>query len=191
MGETDGTPVPPPSDPFNFSSKMGGRCSDELHDECKVLGQDTKDPLTNGTNFKTYCPLWDPCYWCAYDHDHLSDPYTITGYQPRFGYTALKNYLQDESHGGFKGMLMRHSDLHVCFQLRAHLSGHTRFTVQFHSVVIVIANAITHEVLVELHNKADFGFASTQQNPAGLMAASKKDLKIRKEQVIRRMFTTR
>eukprot|EP00171_Calliarthron_tuberculosum_P005281 IDg5281t1 len=38
--------------------------------------------------FKTYHPLWDPCFWCAYDHEHGSDAKSLMGYAPKYGYTA-------------------------------------------------------------------------------------------------------
>jgi len=184
IAESDGVASEAPENMLGFDSNnnipnipAGGRCPELLHDVWKIEGHDPDDEQTRGMSFRTYHPLWDPCYFCAYDHEHGSDVVRLMGYHPRFGYAALKNYEQDESHKGFKGHVMRvDDDHHLYYQVHAHLSRKGRFTTRTHTVVIVVANAVTHAIEVELTYKQDYGFASTKRSKMargkGLLAVS-------------------
>lgn len=88
-------------------------------------------------------------------------------------------------------MVFRVHDYFVYFQVHAHISGPGRFTVRHHTVVIVVTNAITNEILVELAYKADYGFASTRAKNKKLIAATSADHALRKLLRKQRMFATR
>lgn len=191
-GEIDGKPVSKPANKLGVDIDSGGMCPDELHDVYKVLGQFKSDPHSRNEYFRTFHPLWDACYWCSFGHEHGSDPISLMGYHPRFGYAALKNYNQDESHHGFKGIVLQEGDFRVYFQVHAHLTRATRFTTRHHTVVLVVTNAYTQELLVELAFKADYGFASTRQNKTGrLIAVTSADEALRHELRKKRRFLTR
>lgn len=65
VAEVDGKPVRQPYNPLGVNIHAGGRCPDDLHNEWKILGRDKDDPHINDIYFKTFHPLWDPCYWCG------------------------------------------------------------------------------------------------------------------------------
>lgn len=79
------------------------------------------------------------------------------GYTPRFEYAAWKNYQQKESHGGFKGYVLRYDDYYLYFNIHSHLSKQTRYETTHHSVVLAITDANTKELLAEVSVKANFG----------------------------------
>lgn len=162
VAEKTGLAAEEPVRPDGISFKAGGRCPDALHEMWRVDGHDMDDPVTSKMSWKTYHPLWDPCYWCAYNHEHGSDPKTLMGYVPKYNYTAWKNYRQDESHGGFKGFVLRSGNYFFYYQIHAHLSKPRRFHARTHTLVIAVTDAKTKELMVELHFKADFGVAATK-----------------------------
>eukprot|EP00171_Calliarthron_tuberculosum_P000119 IDg119t1 len=123
------------------SVRAGERCPSWLHDTWAVDGDET-DPHTAGVRFRTHHPLWDPCFWCAYDHEHGSDASALMGYTPRFGYTALKNGREEESHTGFKGFVLQLRDgLRMYYMVHAKLSEARRFSAQRHTVVVAVTNS--------------------------------------------------
>lgn len=157
IGEADGSAFIPPESPLGVSIPPGGRCPDELHDAWMTPATDAADEFTTGKMFHTFHPLWDPCYWCAYDHEHGSDPKSLMGYSPKYGYTALKNGNEDESHKGFKGIVMDVDDKLVYYGIHAHMSKGHRFGTRHHTKVIAVVDKITKKLEVELSFKADYG----------------------------------
>lgn len=97
--------------------------------------------------FRTWHPLWDPCYFCSYLHEHGSSSPDLMGYQPTYGYTALKNRHQQESHHGFKDAIIETGSDNL------YISVHARH----HTLVIVAVNKKTRQTDAELAYKADFG----------------------------------
>eukprot|EP00171_Calliarthron_tuberculosum_P023621 IDg23621t1 len=163
------------------SVRAGERCPSWLHDTWAVDGDET-DPHTAGVRFRTHHPLWDPCFWCAYDHEHGSDASALMGYTPRFGYTALKNGREDESHTGFKGFVLQLRDgLRMYYMVHAKLSEARRFSAQRHTVVVAVTNSSDkNSLLLELSFKADFGFASARAaHRRGVVALSTHDAALR------------
>jgi hypothetical protein len=103
LAEADGgASVAPESPPGVGTIQAGGRCPQTLHDLWKTPGVDASDPDTVGKVFSTWHPLWDPCYYCAYDHEHGSNAGLLLGVRPAYSLPAWKNNRQDEYHNGFK-----------------------------------------------------------------------------------------
>ncbi len=178
VAEEDGMAVVKATNPINFPNiEAGKHCPPELHDAWYTRG-DSRDPHTPEIGYRTFHPLWDPCYWCSYDHEHGSDPVELMGYTPKFGYTALKNGKvvdgvyrgQDESHNGFKGMVLELEDnLFMYFQVHALLSDARRYHARTHTVVIAVTRKVRNhvDILMELSFKADFGFATVNTKKRG------------------------
>ena len=178
VAEQDGSDVKKAQKPTNFPDIIAGQhCPPELHDLWYTRG-DSRDPHTPQTGYRTFHPLWDPCYWCSYDHEHGSDPVELMGYTPKFGYTALKNgeivdgeYRgQDESHNGFKGMVLElDGNMFMYFQVHVLLSDARRYHARTHTMVIAVTRKVgdSVDILMELSFKADFGFATAKAKQRG------------------------
>jgi hypothetical protein len=103
FAEEDGSAsVAPESPPGVGPIPTGGRCPSALHDMWTTPGNDDSDYDTEGEEFSTWHPMWDPCYYCAYDHEHGSNAGALMGISPAYSLPAWKNYRQDENHNGFK-----------------------------------------------------------------------------------------
>lgn len=190
VAEENGAFVEQAKKPPSFPDiPAGGRCPDELHDTWYTEGDDTDEHTPLG-GYRTYHPLWDPCYWCSYDHEHGSDPKELMDYDPKFGYTALKNGAfedgvykgQDESHNGFKGMVLELEDnKFMYFQVHALLSDLRRYNARTHTMVIVVKEKIGGEFkkLMELSFKADFGFATAKKKGGGNEPITEEDKKMK------------
>jgi len=184
IAESDGSVVLPPERPViegvGIEIEAGGRCPDALHDSWVTLSTDTEDAATNTTYFKTWHPLWDPCYWCAYNHEHGSSAPILMGYRPKYGYTALKNNVQQEAHTGFKDFVLGTPKYHIYVGLHALMSSPERFFTRFHTMVIAVVNKSTKELMLELSFKADFGHREVRlANNTGRMPVSLEDEIIR------------
>lgn len=138
------------------------RCPDALHDRWVTQDPNTADTHTAGIDFQTYHPQWDPCFWCAYDHDHGSNPAQMR-YKPMFGYTALKNYDMDEPNQGFKGYLFHVKKYLIYVNLHSQLSNIRRVHTRFHTMNIVVTErGVSKKILMDLRYKADFGFEAVK-----------------------------
>jgi hypothetical protein len=103
FAEADGSAsVAPESPPGVGPIPTGGRCPSALHDLWTTPGNDDSDYDTADEVFSTWHPMWDPCYYCAYDHEHGSNAGALLGISPAYSLPAWKNYRQDENHNGFK-----------------------------------------------------------------------------------------
>lgn len=167
VAEEDGSPIRAPTPPAGMVIPAGGRCPDALHDKWTAPGTDAADTQTFGKSFETWHPLWDPCFWCAYDHEHGSAAKELMGYTPRYGYTALKNKLQDESPKGFKDIVISEGDFYFYFGIHAHMSKASRFNTQFHTVVMAATDKATKTLQMELRFKADYGMRAVRLAPTG------------------------
>lgn len=182
IAESDGGNSSAPLSPEGVGPiPHGGRCPEELHQLWLAPVRPGEDDVA-GERFSTCHPMWDPCYFCAYDHEHCSCPIETMGYYPRLNYTAWKNYNQDESHNGFKvsstsftiqtetnffvlfaqGFMFQKEDVLFYYSLHAHLTESRRFTARSHTQVFVAMNATTKDKILELSHKGDFGFAAAQ-----------------------------
>lgn len=183
IGEADGSPARPPPTPAGMSITPGGRCPDALHNKWTAPGKDKADTETFGKMFQTWHPLWDPCFWCAYDHEHGSAAKEIMGYTPLYGYTALKNDNQNETAKGFKDMVLDTPDHYVYYGLHVHASQPGRFTTRFHTLVIAVTDKLTKTKQVELRFKADYGLRAVRLAAKGEhMPLTPEDQKLYNEQ---------
>lgn len=148
-------------------------CPKRLHDSWTAT---STDPAERGVKFKTWHPAYDPCIWCAYNHEHGSSPKHIMGYEPKYGYLARKNNRENESHEGFKGFVFRVGRYYVYYGIHAHLSTQRRFTARFHTVVLAVTDSKTKRLLVELGFKGDFGFAAARKRGGNYVPLSKYDV---------------
>lgn len=103
------------------------------------------------------------------------------GYYPRLGYVAFKNNDEPESHNGFKYLMLKVGNYLVLFGVHSQLSVTRRFTARHHSVVIVVVDAATKELLMEMGYKGDFGFAAVRIKPKGIRPVNTQDTVIKKE----------
>lgn len=158
VGERNGRPVRAPRLPSGRTANAGRRCPRELHDSWKAPASDRRDPQMRGRRFRISHPLWDPCFWCAFDHEHGSMPKQIMGYEPLFGYVALKNKREGESHNGFKNMVLDAGNYWLYLGFHAKLSDARRFFARFHTMTIAVAEKRSKRLVLELNYKADFGF---------------------------------
>lgn len=167
------------------------KCPDELHDTWKVMANDPKDPDTKGRFFNSWHPAWDPCFWCAYDHEHGSSPYHLMGYRPRYNYAAWKNNRESESDPGFKGFVLQQGDYMFYFSLHAQASNLRRVNEQYHTIAVAITHARTKELMYEITHKADYGFLSARGKNVDFVPLSRYDEKMKEEQKakwVRRRF---
>ncbi len=183
VAEASGEPVQKPAPPEGVEITAGGRCPKELHDAWRTKPTDENDEQTRNMTFATHHPLWDPCYWCGYDHEHGSSAKQLMGYEPKFGYVALKNRNEDESHNGFKGIVMQVENQLVYYGLHMHMSHPRRFFTRFHTAVFAVVDANTKELLLELSYKADYGFVATRLKKGGHYPLREIDRELHERQV--------
>lgn len=95
LAEADGRPSPAPAVPVGLEVPVpNGACPAWVHDQYAAEGHD-------GRTYRSWHPQLDPVHWCAFGHEHGSDPGPI-GYAPTFEYVAAHRP-QSEMHEGFKG----------------------------------------------------------------------------------------
>jgi len=142
-------------------------CPDWVHDQRTVI--DHRD----NKRYKTWHPVWDQYYWCAYDHDHGSSteclgPNLDSKYKyPSFDFTASYNYCQEESNNGFKAYCIcdfnKHEDSksQYCVYIVAHTTTSSlgRVCARFHTVTALGVAKDNGDVLFQINFKADFGLA--------------------------------
>lgn len=178
----------------------GGRCPEELH-KLWVAPVRPGEGDVGDKQFSTCHPLWDPCYFCAYDHEHGSCPIDTLGYFPRFDYTAFKNGNRDESPNGFKvsstrfaiqattnifgffdqGFMFKQGDVKFYYSLHAHLTRASRFITREHTQVFAAVHVTTKEELLELSHKGDFGFAGVRLADGSLRPINEDDKAVQTE----------
>lgn len=156
------------------------QCPKELHGKWRARHSDTRDPQVRDRTFATWHPAWDPCFWCTYGHEHGSSPEHLMGYKPTFGYTALKNNMEDESHPGFKNFVFKEGNYWVLFGIHAHTSSLRRVTERFHTAILVIVHQ-SGEKVFEMTHKADYGFLAAK-GKHGLIPVRDVDKRIERNQ---------
>lgn len=181
IAEADGSPVVAPTRPEGMEIPAGGRCPSELHDSWVTPSTDSEDTALGTKMFQTWHPLWDPCYWCAYDHEHGSSAPLLMNYKPKYGYTALKNNEQDESHKGFKDIVLDLGTHHMYYGLHAHMSSKSRFSTRFHTLVIAVTEKATNATVAELSFKADYGHEEVRLARGGMEPITHEDAVLKNE----------
>lgn len=83
-------------------------------------------------------------------------------YTPKFTYTAWKNNRQNEADRGFKGFVLRTNAYFIYFSLHVVQSSLRRTTVRFHTINMAVADRRTKELLMEVQQKGDFGWAGVR-----------------------------
>ncbi len=182
VAESNGRPVRKPSYPKGMRIKAGQFCPRQLHDKWVAKEMDDDDRHTKRRTFRSWHPLWDPCFWCSYGHEHGSAAPIIMGYLPRYDYTALKNNHQDESHEGFKDIVADVGSHWLYVSVHARMSSGSRFHTRHHTMVIAAVRKSTMELELELRFKADYGSLTVRKRGGGIVGVSKK------EEELRRMF---
>lgn len=163
FSEIDGTSSPQPVSPAGVPPITAGkRCPEQLHDLWRIPGRDTEDMTIHGKTFQTWHPMWDPCYWCGYDHEHGSNAGRLMGVLPTYNYPSLKNFNQDEFHNGFKSFVFKKDGYLVSYDIHASLSQTRRFVTRFHSGILTIVDSSTFELMAQLTMKLDFGAAKVR-----------------------------
>ncbi|KAI0558719.1 hypothetical protein FGB62_190g09 [Gracilaria domingensis] len=183
IAESDGSPSKPPTQPVVVTEAIvpNQRCPDALHSMWVTPEIDVTDPDVSGKMWPTWHPQWDPCFWCAYDHEHGSSPLALMNYAPRFGYTPLKNDNEDESHAGFKCTVFRAGSYYVCFCIHAQTSTLRRVGLRTHTLIFAVADATTKELLVDVTHKGFFGFTGTRKKGGGFMGLTAEEEEMRLE----------
>ncbi|CDF38307.1 unnamed protein product [Chondrus crispus] len=137
-------------------------CPSALHETWRVKMDDPHDPDTRGHYFQTWHPAWDPCFWCAYGHEHGSSPQHLMRYTPKYGYAAWKNDRESEADPGFKGFVFRVGVFNVFYMLHAQASTLRRVNEEYHTVQLVVKRADTGALMLDITQKASFGFLSAR-----------------------------
>ena len=162
LAERDGSPSPPVGTFNGDAVEPNTQCPDALHDAWAVADAGPTDPSTVGMRFASWHPTWDPCFRCAYDHEHGSSPEHLMGYVPKYTYTSFKNGAEDESDAGFKGFVWPQGDFMVFYSIHAQASSLRRINERFHTIVVAITHAKTKELMYEFSQKGDFGFRAAR-----------------------------
>lgn len=113
------------------------------------------------------------------------------GYDPKFGYVAWKNGRETEVHEGFKGVVLKEDNYLVYFMMHGQTSNVRRLGVRFHTLTLVVADAETKDILLEVAHKGDFGFISARKKGGGVVPLQKKDEDLMKEMEEKDMFRQR
>lgn len=182
VSEQDGSQSPPTGMFGGKEIPPNTQCPDELHDAWAVADANTRDPDTTGQLFSSWHPAWDPCFRCAYDHEHGSSPQHLMGYVPRYTYTAFKNGRQKEEDSGFKGFVWPQGNFMVYYGMHAQASSLRRINERFHTIVVAITDAKTKELMYEFSQKGDFGFRAGRGRRGGFVPFEKEDEEIMDEQ---------
>lgn len=182
VAEADGSRSKAPLLPSGRTANAGSRCPKEVHDLWMAPARDRRDPQMARRRFRTNHPLWDPCFWCGFAHEHGSMPKQLMGYEPLFGYVALKNGNESESHNGFKSMVLDVGEHYLYYGFHAKLSDPRRFFARHHTVVIAVAEKKSKELVLELSYKADFGFLAARSRDHKLIPLRPIDNAIQEQQ---------
>ena len=184
LAEPNGDAPEAPANPAGVSAEIvpNQRCPDALHELWVTENTDDDDEDTRGRKWQTWHPMYDPCYWCGYDHEHGSSPKKFMDYEPKYGYVAWKNEREDESHEGFKGHVFRIGPYFVYWSIHVQTSSLRRIDVKLHTITFVVVHAATKELLVEVNHKGFFGFLATRvPDPGDFIALTEADQKLREE----------
>ena len=174
VAEQSGKPTRQPTSPKGMRVTAGALCPQQLHDKWTVSGADSEDRKTRNKQFRTWHPLWDPCWWCSYGHEHGSAAPLLMGYWPRYGYTAFKHRgdTEAETHAGFKDFVLDTTTHRVYYGIHMHVSSKTRFATRHHTVVVAAQNKQTGELEYETRVKADFGALTVRKKSGGVVGVT-------------------
>lgn len=182
FAEADGSPTQVPQKPNQFRDiQPGQKCPEKLHNWWRLPGDDTTDPFIKGRLFKTWHPLWDPCFWCTYAHEHGSSAPMIMDYWPRYDYTALKNFNQDEAHEGFKDYVFDGPQYYIYYGTHAHVSDYGRFYTRFHTNCFVARKKSTWEIELNVCFKSDYGSLLVRDKDRNKVGVTDEEEELREE----------
>ncbi len=182
IAEANGRPTYAPRKPWQFRGIQPGKlCPERLHNWWRVPGEDPNDRYIRGRLFNTWHPLWDPCFWCSYGHEHGSSAPLIMDYYPRYDYTALKNFNQDEAHKGFKDYVFDFPKYYIYYGTHAHVSDYGRFETRFHTNVFVARNKRTWKIEMVLSFKSDYGSLIVRDKDRKKIGVTPAQEKLRRE----------
>lgn len=171
-GEENGDPSEVPESPAGVDSDTimpGQTCPEKLHELWTVKASDSPAPNfyaadvdIKDKSFATWHPIFDPCYWCAYDHEHGSDALTLVGpsFAPMYRYTAWKNNQQDEPVPGFKSFVFKYKKYMAIFDVHIQTSQPRRFQTPIHTgtfSIVDVSNEASPTLVLKLTQKLDFG----------------------------------
>ncbi len=174
VAEEDGSITRAPAPPAGMMITPGGLCPKELHDMWTVKGHDSEDAATREMAFRTWHPLWDPCWWCSFGHEHGSSAPLLMSYWPRYDYTVLKHKgdTEMESHAGFKDFVLDTATHRVYYGIHIHVSSNTRYATRHHTLVAVVQNKTSGELEYDTQVKADFGALVARKREGGLVGVT-------------------
>lgn len=87
-------------------------------------------------------------------------------YWPRLDYVSTKNN-ENESREGHKAYMVRTKEHIFYYGLHVHASRSRRFFARVHTVIFVVVDPNTKEILLELSHKGDFGPLLARPPPHG------------------------
>ncbi len=169
--------------PGRMKITPGGLCPNELHNAWTVKGPDSQDAATRDKDFRTWHPLYDPCWWCSYGHEHGSAAPLLMDYKPRYDYAVLKHRgdTELESHAGFKDFVLDTPTHRVYYGIHMHVSNRTRFATRHHTVVVVVKSKETGQVEYDTRVKADFGALTVRKRVGGLVGVTPEMERLREQ----------
>jgi hypothetical protein len=165
LAETDGKPSAEPLAPAGMTIVPGAPCPKELHNAWVATSDDPNDTEIADMTFATWHPLWDPCYWCTYGHEHGSNAPALTGVKPLYSYPGYKNGKEIEQHEGHKSFVLDVGQYYLTYQVHSDLATQHRFFGRFHSGGFYITDKRSGELLARVIQKVDFG--TIQANVGG------------------------
>lgn len=112
-------------------------------------------------------------------------------YEPKFGYVSWKNGRERENHAGFKGVVLEEDGKLVYYMIHGQTSNVGRLSIRFHTITLVVKDASTKELLIEVSHKGDFGFISARKKDGGVVPLQEKDEEMMKEFEEKGMFRQR
>lgn len=163
--------------------KSNEQCPPDLHAAWSVPHKDRNDASMDGKKFFSWHPSWDPCYWCAYSHEHGSNPKALMNYDHAFGYTALKNSNEAESDEGFKAYIFEYGNYIVYVNVHVQTGQLRRATARYHTIALVIVRKSDKSVVFEVTHKGDFGFLSVRSKTDNFIPIRREDEAIHGEQL--------
>jgi hypothetical protein len=157
LSERDGSASAEPKAPDGLSITPGDACPKELHDSWVTKSDDPNDTEIADMTFPTWHPLWDPCYWCTYGHEHGSNAPALTGIKPLYSYPSYKNGKENEQHEGHKTLVLDVGKYYFTYQVHSDLATQHRFFARFHSGGFYITDKSSGELLARVIHKIDYG----------------------------------
>lgn len=157
LGEANGTPSVAPAQKGSPAAAANQPCPTWVHDQYVTTGPD-------GHSYPTWHPQIDPVYWCAFGHEHGSDPALmgIAGFTPAYGYAdaAMSMF---EAHPGFKSYHVLVGTQEWYFTQHFQTASVAGACNNMHELEIAEKTVGSSSLNVNLNLVADFGVAKGNQ----------------------------